>query len=371
MSGKMLFAVSILGTSLIAGGAAAQNFTPAELPPASFTASQYVDSEGCVFVRAGASGNVSWIPRMDRQRNHICNARPTSVARAEPPVVQGAATQTASVVRGQAAVSPTIAVTTPRTTNLLIGGSRIARTTTVPAATSRVPLNTGTAIPATTQTASSCPNASALSRQYINHGQHGPVRCGPQPVHPMDVHRPNGAVPTPAGSNRSGGPLTYAFGARPPFEPVNASPQTPAGYRVAWDDGRLNPNRGPQGGTQYAATSAATSQLSATVSTRNAPATTRRAPARAQQAAPDGRVAVSVGVGHRFVQVGTYRQEDSVQRAIRSLRRLGLPAARSSMTSGGQTYHVVLAGPYADATALGTALYRARQAGFTDAITRR
>ncbi len=375
MSVRTLFTISILGAGLWAGGAMATSMTPAELPPAGYAGSQYVDSKGCIFVRAGSGGNVTWIPRMDRARNQMCNAQPSAVARVEPPVVQGTTT-TASAASlrpspnlSQPRVATTIPVTTPTTTNMLIGGNRVVRTTapsTQPRATSRVPLvvNPTVTVPQTSRTASACPGASPLSRQYINHGQHGPVRCGPQPVHPMDVYRPNGARPT----TNSTGALTYAFGARPPFEPVNAAPRTPAGYRMAWEDGRLNPNRGP-GGTYAAATTHAP-LTAATVSTRNAPAATR-APAAAPQTAPDGRVAVRVGVGHRFVQVGTYRQPASTQRAIQILQRIGLPAARTSVTSGGQRYDVVLAGPFADSSALGSALYRARQAGFTDAITRR
>lgn len=374
---RALFIVSAIGAGLFGGAATATTITPAEIPPASYTGTQYVDSQGCVFVRAGASGNVTWIPRMDRQRNHLCSASPTSVARPELPVVQGAtttasaasvilpqSTQTRSITTTAAAAPATIAVTTPTTTNLLVGGARIGTTPTT-TATSRVPLTTA---PTTQQTASDCSGASTLSRQYFNRRA---VRCGPQAVHPMDVYRPNGASPsTGPATTRSRGALTYAFGARAPFEPVNAVPQTPTGYRMVWNDGRLNPNRG-NAGALYVTSQPNDSALAPAVSTRNAPATISTRRTAATQQAPVGRIAVRVGVGHRYVQVGTYREEANVQRAIRALQRLGLPAARSSSTSRGQTYQVVLAGPFANSTALGTALYQARQAGFSDAITRR
>lgn len=53
---------------------------PAEYPPANYRDRQYVDSKGCVFIKAGLDGNVTWVPRVNRARQQLCDATPSNVA---------------------------------------------------------------------------------------------------------------------------------------------------------------------------------------------------------------------------------------------------------------------------------------------------
>jgi hypothetical protein len=62
---------------LLAGPAAAQLAVPAELPPDDYAGQQYVDSKGCLFMRAESKDAETWIPRVTREGVPLCGNPPS------------------------------------------------------------------------------------------------------------------------------------------------------------------------------------------------------------------------------------------------------------------------------------------------------
>jgi cell division septation protein DedD len=62
----------------IAGPASAQGSgRPAELPPGEYAGVQYVDSKGCVFLRAGTDTETLWVPRVTAGGKPVCGYPPS------------------------------------------------------------------------------------------------------------------------------------------------------------------------------------------------------------------------------------------------------------------------------------------------------
>lgn len=76
---------SIISSSLLSVGVwlganhalVAQSSVPAEFPPAGYAGTQYIDTEGCAFIRTGVGGAVTWTPRVRQDGKQICGLTPT------------------------------------------------------------------------------------------------------------------------------------------------------------------------------------------------------------------------------------------------------------------------------------------------------
>ncbi len=156
---------------------------------------------------------------------------------------------------------------------------------------------------------------------------------------------------------------------------IDPVPTIPAGYRAAWTDDRLNPNRGPRSaaGNQQMAAVWDTSQVpmrrvvptsanrgGVVMSSMNAPA------ARAAGATASSRPAAQAVHGYRYVQVGVFKVASNASAAAAQLRAQGLAGKVAQTRSG---LNLVVAGPYDDPAALQNALAIARR-GFSDAYLR-
>lgn len=104
--------VAGVGAGLATGSVQAKSLrdatTPAEFPPVSYKAKQYVDSKGCIFIRAGIDGNVTWVPRVSRSREQICGYKPSLTAGqvASAPKVKPASKAPVQITLAPAAAAP-------------------------------------------------------------------------------------------------------------------------------------------------------------------------------------------------------------------------------------------------------------------------
>jgi hypothetical protein len=62
---------------VLVGTATAELVLPAEVPPKDYAGQQYVDSKGCLFLRAGPKGDETWIPRVTRDGVPLCENPPS------------------------------------------------------------------------------------------------------------------------------------------------------------------------------------------------------------------------------------------------------------------------------------------------------
>ncbi|MGB5865634.1 MAG: SPOR domain-containing protein [Sulfitobacter sp.] len=273
-----LVAIAVFLGSVSAGSLLAQSrpgSQPSEFPPASYKGKQYVDSAGCVFIRAGIDGNISWVPRVSRSRTGVCGFKPTfagQVASTAPAQRSSSAPAPVQITLSNppvaAAVPAPVAAPAPRRAPAQVArvapkpAPRVVRQVAKRPAPAVAPVVKTAPVNAKTtrrvaQGTSACPGVSGISGQYLRSSNSRlAVRCGPQTTPIVGARISSAAVPRGTAQ-----PTSRTVAA----QPIRVSPQTrivprhvavnrvntnnvqvPAGFRTVWSDDRLNPNRAEQ-----------------------------------------------------------------------------------------------------------------------------
>ncbi|OWU70425.1 hypothetical protein ATO3_20840 [Marinibacterium profundimaris] len=268
----------LLLTACLAGSAGAQSLrdgqTPAEFPPVSYGGNQYVDSRGCVYIRAGIDGNVTWVPRVTRDRKLVCGYTPTATASTAQSQPTAPRQQVEQITIAPSSTAPAPA---PRPAQSVSQPTSTASAT--PAAPAPVRTPSSAPPPAVFETTKSDPAPAAAPRQAPPPLFAAPTTTRePSPAPPPTVFQTTKSEPAPAPrvtppAPRTTTPQRVAAPAPQPVPKPRSTTTTtastavigpntrviplhvyeeranaqnlpvPEGYRPVWDDGRLNPQR--------------------------------------------------------------------------------------------------------------------------------
>ncbi|MCL4066655.1 SPOR domain-containing protein [Pseudomonas sp. GX19020] len=420
MSAKIL-PVAFLAAVCFAAPAFADLRGPAELPPAGYKGQQYVDSRGCVFLRAGNSGRATWVPRVARDRKQLCgyapSGRPTETAEAAPAAVAPAAVPAAksagttfSPPRNPGAPLPLPA---PMQSAFEAAGKKPGAVASAPAgrtaATSFAAAKAPAAAPRiVTGTGAeghrlACPGSAPVAQKFRVEGGGTRTLCtrGDGSLEGASFPRlVTGGIDSWAGTATAVATGQTITVTTRQAATASAVPPPPPGYKRAWEDDRLNPRRGQQTAKGIADqetvwTRSTPAELhdgtgrETMVKVRRSDGSTRMEPAIVTTAADGAQSVVLLAApsisnsskstvtvakpaaapaagGRIFVQVGTFGVTANAEGTAGRLKGLGLPVSRSTIRGG--ALHVVYAGPFASTGEARAALSQVRGAGFGDAV---
>lgn len=382
---------------------------PAEAPPAGFQGQQYVDSRGCVFMRAGLGGQISWVARIGRDRRPICNDVPMAQAAARLAAPESASQTMPQAMtmeqQGSNAVGApieTVASNMQAKNQLGLQAPTIVPGYAAAAAPILAPILAPQPVAAApTYVAkpvagnASCPaSAPVLERMDIQSGgtvlvctrgdggamgwvsPASPVGGGTiQNIPGQQVGYTGSSVGYSGSSNAHLRQNALAQYAAPTAGYVQteiagtqiiAAPIEKTNYVAAWKDDRLNPLRGQGTAEGWAMQAQIWTQKSPAKLVAKQPVETAAPQLRVMQSSMS---AADAG-GARYVQVGTFANAQNVANVSGALAAMGLPVTKSAMTKAGRDLVVVLAGPFENGQAAQQALGMAHQAGFGDAFLR-
>lgn len=313
---------------------------PSELPPTTFEGTQYIDSQGCAFVRATVNGATSWIARVDQDRNPLCNFEPTfawtlteTAAEQETPEVVAAEddADVNEVAAETTAVPETAAEAVESASADEAETPVISTDLSEDVATAPAPRPTAPAAPRRATVAAPAPVVAAA-----------PARVQTQPITRDEACAGKSGIQPNMLSLSTGLPIDCGLAT----EIVDAT-------TVSDDIPRL--------------TLAEVCQRTAETGVRYTNAETGE---RVVCSEPDVEVASAAmptaPVAKSYIQVGSFAVHSNADRLIARLGNLGLPVA--SRRSG--RLKIVAAGPFTSASAQQQALATVRGLGFSDAFLR-
>ena len=329
---------------------------PANVPPASFTGSQFVDNTGCVYVRAGFDGAVTWVPRVSRQREHLCGQTPTfgSETAIAPDAPDAPVPTTSKPV--QITSTPPVTVTPPVRTQTTTSKRTVVRASKpVTAETPRIVRPMPTVVIETVPHSTIIPQGHAL----------GSVKKGYYDTTELED---GGASLTPHTRIVPKHVLEQN-------DPVVA--HVPWGYRPAWEDDRLNSHRAWQTvkghqDTQKVWTNtvprrlvvqARRHEVKPPVVVGRTKSPVRRKPIMTTRSHPPKAMPNPSAKDARWIEIGAFTTSQKAKAAAHRLQSAGLTvlmAKRKDMS-------VLRVGPYATDEQLKLALHRVHGTGYTDA----
>ncbi len=348
------FLIGIMLSAPISAATLARDSGPAELPPSGFTGTQFVDSKGCVYIRAGRGGIVNWVPCVTRQKQVVCGYKPSF-----------AKTQTRQVAAVQPAPKP---VVTPKPAPKVVAKSApvrtVASTVTAPVAAApkvaRKQAAQPVAVAPTAQVVRPANPKVSVPKGYRNAWNDDRLNVkravqsakGIQATDLMwtrTVPRQLIHVPTGQDVTRNFSKLMYPFTDITQQQTYLAAPDKLD--IVARADGAI-----------FLVPKQATASVKRNMATSQKATTQRRVAS--TKAAP------KVSSGAKYVQVGTFGVASNATETSARLKRLGLPVRTQKISHSGKSYTVVMAGPFSSRSAVKSALSKARGAGFSDAFAR-
>jgi len=404
-----LISVAVVAAVFGAASAEAQSVArvggPANLPPAGFEGQQWVDSRGCVFLKAGYGGQVNWVPRVGRDRRAMCGYPPTGTTRAAIEVAteaEMAAPVAEAAPRVMAAMEPVVPVT-PRTSVALRPAPVLAdpvvaapKPSARPAPYVEVAPSGGYEVVASSGPGAGqigCYSSAPVAERVKTRNGGTVVVCTRgdgtltgwrPPVYPQGAGV-GAALTDPVVASRGdhgGNHFNHGVSGRDGdgYSQAHAVPTPPKGYKLAWKDDRLNPNRGKGTAQGWADQDQVWTRKVPSELVAEQPATKRKKKVFAQSGttvitstkgqAATAPVEKKAAKGGAFIQVGTFGVASNADGAAARLQGMGLPVAWAKITSGGRAMQIVMAGPFGSAADAAAALSMARRAGFGDAFIR-